>query len=37
VLGGPKPKGRNERHARPRRSMKSVKAQRKPKPKGPQE
>ncbi|XTI82182.1 hypothetical protein V2W45_7595 [Cenococcum geophilum] len=37
VLGGPKPKGRNERHARPRRSMKSVKAQRKPKPKGSQE
>ena len=37
VLGGSKPKGRNERHARPRRSMKSVKAQRKPKLKGSEE
>ncbi|OCL07864.1 hypothetical protein AOQ84DRAFT_294281 [Glonium stellatum] len=37
VLGGPKPKGRNQRHARPRRSMKSAKAQRKPVSKSPQD
>ncbi|OCK75368.1 hypothetical protein K432DRAFT_362232 [Lepidopterella palustris CBS 459.81] len=30
VLGGPKPKARNERRARPRLSMKSLKGQRKP-------
>ncbi|KAF2202063.1 hypothetical protein GQ43DRAFT_392848 [Delitschia confertaspora ATCC 74209] len=33
VLGGPKPVSKRDRKARPRRSMVSVKAQRKPKPK----